>query len=468
MYKLEFTLKQHTPIIHFQHNQDGATLRATEVKPKLDRFIIEKCGGIEKCRKDHNEWFIAEKHDALNYQMKIEEVVPVICKIQERENIGSFFGAMGKEYQSNPRVLSIVDGDINCIMFSKNENLLTELKDVLNKFFALTNFGMRQSKGFGSFSIVLINNKTETFPAAEFDYSFTLSFNSKKIEKEAQKKLAKQIDIFYRSLRSGINIKSFYFKSALFCYLNNKGIQWDKKTIKAYYFNSASNFKGTEEKLNKKKKRRVFQSVVIKYLPSQQAEHSADGIVPDILSNPNAQTNDYQYKLYRDRLGLSNDEKWYSYRQNLSKTEAKNSGISWQKKGKNEDQIVRYKSPIFFKILIDEINKRATVYFDVFEDKSIKDYVGKMFNIQHTPDKINPGLTHSDNLFMPIANNDELDLKDFLKVTFTGMDVPGHINNIPAEKIIDRDGNELDNPEYGMYEDLMCIYEQLKEQLQNK
>ena len=41
MYKLEFTLKEHTPIIHFQHDQDGATLRATEVKPKLDRFIIK-------------------------------------------------------------------------------------------------------------------------------------------------------------------------------------------------------------------------------------------------------------------------------------------------------------------------------------------------------------------------------------------------------------------------------------------
>ena len=42
MYKLEFTLKQHTPIIHFQHDQDGATLRASEVKPKLDRFIYSK------------------------------------------------------------------------------------------------------------------------------------------------------------------------------------------------------------------------------------------------------------------------------------------------------------------------------------------------------------------------------------------------------------------------------------------
>ena len=42
MYKLRFILKQHTPLIHFQHDQDGATLRATEVKPKLDRFLIEK------------------------------------------------------------------------------------------------------------------------------------------------------------------------------------------------------------------------------------------------------------------------------------------------------------------------------------------------------------------------------------------------------------------------------------------
>ena len=42
MFQLTFTLKQHTPIIHFQHDQAGATLRATELKPKLDRFIMHK------------------------------------------------------------------------------------------------------------------------------------------------------------------------------------------------------------------------------------------------------------------------------------------------------------------------------------------------------------------------------------------------------------------------------------------
>ena len=44
MHKLEIKLKQHTPMIHFQHDQEGATLRASEVKPKLDRFILTRLG----------------------------------------------------------------------------------------------------------------------------------------------------------------------------------------------------------------------------------------------------------------------------------------------------------------------------------------------------------------------------------------------------------------------------------------
>jgi len=49
-FKVEFTLKQHTPLIHFQSDQSGATLRATELKPKLDRFLIEKVFNNEKER----------------------------------------------------------------------------------------------------------------------------------------------------------------------------------------------------------------------------------------------------------------------------------------------------------------------------------------------------------------------------------------------------------------------------------
>ena len=39
IYKINIELKQITPMLHFQGNETEATLRATELKPKLDRFI---------------------------------------------------------------------------------------------------------------------------------------------------------------------------------------------------------------------------------------------------------------------------------------------------------------------------------------------------------------------------------------------------------------------------------------------
>ena len=60
-FKLEFTLKQHTPIIHFQSDQKGATLRATDLKPKLDRFLIEQLKMLDnnaKPKEMYKNWFI--------------------------------------------------------------------------------------------------------------------------------------------------------------------------------------------------------------------------------------------------------------------------------------------------------------------------------------------------------------------------------------------------------------------------
>ena len=66
-FEKHYILKAHTPLIHFQYNQSGATLRATEVKPKLDRFLLDKL----KNRKIPSYWFV-EKTKALNYKLHIE------------------------------------------------------------------------------------------------------------------------------------------------------------------------------------------------------------------------------------------------------------------------------------------------------------------------------------------------------------------------------------------------------------
>jgi len=66
-FKVEFTLKQHTPMIHFQADQSGATLRATELKPKLDRFLIERVFGSTT----PPEHLIQGQGSALNYKVSI-------------------------------------------------------------------------------------------------------------------------------------------------------------------------------------------------------------------------------------------------------------------------------------------------------------------------------------------------------------------------------------------------------------
>ena len=64
-----YHLQQQTPMIHFQHDEPGACLRASEVKPKLDRFLLKQLGdGIKP------EWKIGTT-EALDYKMR-SQVVP--------------------------------------------------------------------------------------------------------------------------------------------------------------------------------------------------------------------------------------------------------------------------------------------------------------------------------------------------------------------------------------------------------
>lgn len=452
-FQLTFTLKQHTPIIHFQHDQEGATLRASEVKPKLDKYAIRKLKEENKSIPD--SWYSNKEKGSLDYKLRIMPVFPYIYPIPKGENIGAFFGAMGNDYNLNPRCLSIAVDEIQCVITAKDILLKEVLENFLNSFIALNNFGMRQSKGFGSFSLLKIGDKVQDFPVGNFTYSFKLDFAPNVSDISSHKKLASSIDVFYRSLRSGINLsgrngESLYFKSALFVYLNNRHIQWDKKTIKANYFNK--NKVSVTEKYKDKTKKEKTRTVNIKYIPSQQSDHTKDGIIPDILANPQLQNSNLDYKLFRDRLGLSSEEKWYSYRESITKTEAKQILSGWQRKRKDEEQVVRYKSPILFKVFIDEASKKATIYFDVFEDKNtLLEFVKSVFTIDTKPERNVHQLTNQNGLIMPVANTTNLDLKSFLSETFNSIDITTHIKSPKQNKQI-----------IFVYDTLVKIYKQLK------
>lgn len=186
MKELIVTLKQHTPMIHFQHYQENATLRASEVKPKLDRYIMEKLGenynenkyekGCEIAKK--NGWIIGE--NALNYKMKItpkgENLIKLDITTKEKEKNGKINLFYHTEYF--PLLLSNMGGKedkkslTNFSMYKSltikiqttSETLYKMLYEIIPEFIMNNNFGQRSNKGFGSFSIedITDNNKNKT------------------------------------------------------------------------------------------------------------------------------------------------------------------------------------------------------------------------------------------------------------------------------------------------------------------
>ena len=306
-FKANFTLKQHTPIIHFQSNQNGATLRATELKPKFDKFLLDNVEGIEN----------SNGHRSLDYKVKIEPNISQSKEIDDKNPL--FFGNMGdgekKRFKENNKNFKIE-------FFSFKKVLLKTIKENFEAFLANTNFGTRQSKGFGSFYIV--------------DRKFDKSLIQYKVYSFFTEDWQRDIGLLYQFLRQGINltkrVKSpFYTKPAIFSYAKRKNWQWDKKSIKERYFH--------------------------RQLKSQIEEHNRD-----ILTF----SSEDKY-LLRDLFGLSSSQEWMSYHKTIEKEDI-------HKDEKNNPIIERFKSPITFKV-VDNI-----VYF--WANDTINQMLNQTFNIK--------------------------------------------------------------------------------------
>lgn len=407
-FKLTFSLKQHTPIIHFQHHQKGATLRATEVKPKLDRFIwdqwVKEEGGLsaafekyktslvgytEKEEKDIKKKFFgknAKEGDALfraldykvsiltngrvwsdyieqpKYERNSEEFRQKVNYQTKQESTmtysyPSYFGNMGTNYKEIETIKKFELHSETIILTIKSfaSGLLGVIKTVFPEFLALHNFGSRQGKGFGSFYCL-----DQEHPLKEkwFDYKFTITHNAGRDNKRKFEDLFNQVNLFYRCLRSGINVKGrndtdvFYFKSLLFLYFKSLGIQWEKKTIKENFFLEDATYFD----------KRAREEKVMKGLETQQENREQE--------NQPAQEMPLTYasqdkKLVKALLGLSSEEEWLSYKNRITITDRNN-------------EIDRFKSPVFFK-LIEETPTSYTVYIKLDENIPIK---GKWFNIK--------------------------------------------------------------------------------------
>lgn len=198
---LTFTLQQHTPMLHFQASQQGATLRASDVKPRFDRWLIEKVWGNEfdKCcsylvgysksfskkQKDDFREKFKGGYRALNYKMRIQASEPVAMPIDVFEKFDSKDGIKKYETVKYPGryilVLSNMGGkkkeeDLhNLIKYGKvevsiccpDDDLAEHIKKNYPTYIHQISFGSRARKGFGHFSVSEINGqKYEQVPAS--------------------------------------------------------------------------------------------------------------------------------------------------------------------------------------------------------------------------------------------------------------------------------------------------------------
>lgn len=356
MAKFNIKLKQHTPLIHFQAEQPGAILRATEVKPKLDRFLIEYVfnNEFEKYKqyligyKDGKTEEDFKNKKAFNYKLRITNVKNRQEKdIENKSNyktisFPNYFGNMDdndiKHIGKKNRFVFCDSLDLE--MFSFEENLLVKIAEKLPLFLMTHNFGQRQSKGFGSFFIndenkYFINKKEYFYDQNEVDslkkatYSFVFhKCINKSIEKQINNReefykeafaVFDQIEKLYTKMRSGGQKGNSYIKE----FFKSKNIIWDKDAIRNSFVNDRK----------------------------------------DIPKNA---------YLVKDLLGLSVDEKW---------KDKKDFNVKKEYKGKekyNEDKIERMESPILFKPIKD---KKGEIMIYVIIKTIPKEFFNKTFTI---------------------------------------------------------------------------------------
>lgn len=232
MKTITVTLMQHTPMIHFQYDQYGATLRASEVKPKLDRYLLDWLGedggyeaGCEESKK--NGWLVGKgDHLALDYKMRIVAEQPVnvqLTPVQVQTRNGTKWKADfpmllanimggGQKNKEDLRFFTM-HKKVTMTLYFNNEELFNALNidTEIPKFFATTNFGQRSNKGFGSFTVTSIGDKKyKNTEFANKDYFMNFSngsaseYPNKIYTITKQKSLFKIIDAFWKEVKGKI------------------------------------------------------------------------------------------------------------------------------------------------------------------------------------------------------------------------------------------------------------------------
>lgn len=365
MANLKVILKQHTPLIQFQGEQSGALLRGTEIKPKLDKFLIKHAfnDDFEKYKqfligysgKNKKVELVCNK--ALNYKIrcKVIENNRAVSNASNKKNYPFYFNNMGAAQKTDNNKFVECD-KVTIEFFSMYKEVLDKIKEWIRKFFLVNNFGFRQNKGYGSFTVSKIEEEcfddNDSIDLIKSLYNkekniFYLEYSEGK--KDWLDKL-KNCEEIYKIMKSGMNRP--YYKSYLFQYqynnMQNNGeycISNEKRFIKDKLF---------KEAIEKEKK--------------------------------------YDYKYIRALLGVAEGSRFMIDKAGKLYTKESNGRRSFVPIHYTSNDVERFASPIFFKIIerkviIIPMDISEEIYGKKFKFTRVnkrKDYISEEI---HTPSK---------------------------------------------------------------------------------
>ena len=262
IYQREYSLRQDTPLIHFQHEQKGACLRASEVKPQLDRFIHAfLCGQGADVPKT---WYVARSKidsvKALAYKLSISCDV-ALTKTTPPHKL--YFGNMGENAQIKKqqtysdvriRFICFATGKV-CLKNERKLSLLELIDYVLPAFFALSCFATRATKGFCSFIVKSGRKLDEEYLRQFAPVYYTIAYPTAPSGNE----VLNDIWVIWGMMKSGFNLVSErapddYYKGRIFRYFSEQEIGSEKAFIKQHVLTlgTDSNKKSEEYRVYKR------------------------------------------------------------------------------------------------------------------------------------------------------------------------------------------------------------------------
>lgn len=325
MGQLVIQLKQHTPLWHFQAEEFGCCLRASEVKSKLDQFFFKKKGkktlDYKMCFKANEDQKVLISDTFTNEKGKKVNKYPI------------YFGNMGESHKEQKKLV-YYKGDIDMYLFSLDTDLLQDIKKLLPEFFACTSFGTRQDKGFGFF----YPKEEKEFNSNGAFYCFDV-YIPELLRTEEKKfvEVFKYIEAFHKMIRSGVNIpnkkypeRAVYYKSFMYHYAKVMKTNWDKPIIR-HHFQLYNN--------------------VYKDLCGLRSDNGARKEMkmayPELEELRRREYANSRW-LFRDVLGLASTQEWKAYKDTITIEGKATIAIE----GKTEDKVIaikRFKSPITYR-----------------------------------------------------------------------------------------------------------------------